>query len=326
MRLTALWNFLILMVLGACSVHTPAPVPTVSSFQAGAWKEGNIIETTTGRVVPFDELLHRIGQQEVVYLGEEHHNHFHIDSALKVLNHLTDTGRQPVLAMEMFGWDSQSVLDQYTGGRSLTKREFVDRVLWKQNWGGAFEDYEPLVSIAGANHLPLVALNPPKQLVRLVAREGLSRARHDPEWARWGMQNETIVDDPVYQDRILHQLRSCHAGGSDKMYQAMYEASMVRDEGMARTIVASVSAIRGTNDPLAGPVVSYTGGGHIQFNLPIPKRVARRLDNKIQQMTIYMTSYEEGRLDDLREMISGQIADYVWLTPIADQGPPRRCG
>ncbi|WP_455376881.1 ChaN family lipoprotein [Petrachloros mirabilis] len=326
MRLTAWLNFLMLMVLGACAVHTPAPALPVSSSQAGAWKEGNIIETTTGLIVPFDELLHRIDQEEVVYLGEEHHNHFHIDSALKILKHLTDTGRQPVLAMEMFSWDSQSVLDQYAGGRGLTKEEFVDRVFWKQNWGGPFEDYEPLVSMAETNHLHLVALNPPKHLVRSVARGGLSQARHDPEWARWGMQNETIVDDPVYRDRILHQLRSCHAGGSNEMYQAMYEASMVRDEGMARTIVASVRAIRGTNDLLAGPVVSYTGGGHIQFNLPVPKRVARRLDNHIQQMTIYMTSYEEGRLDDLREMINGQIADYVWLTPLAAQSPPRRCG
>lgn len=100
---------------------------------------------------------------------------------------------------------------------------------------------------------------------------------------------------------------------------------MVRDEGMARTIVSLVEAMRAEKDPLAGPVVSYTGGGHIQYNLPVPKRVARRLFNHVRQIAIYMMSYEKGRLDELQEMVGGKIADYVWLTPVGAQGPPRRC-
>lgn len=314
-----------LMLSGACSFYSQEAIPPISSSQVSAWKEGNILETRTGRVVSFDELLRNIGQQEVVYFGEEHHNPVHVASALKILKHFADTGRQPVLAMEMFGWDSQQVLDQYVAESNLAMGDFLDRVHWKQNWGGPFENYEPLVSMAVAQHLTLAALNPPKELVRLVARRGLIQAREDPQWARWGMKNETIVDDPVYRERILHQLRACHDGGSEEMYQGMYEASMVRDEGMAKTIAAWVSTIRAANNNLAGPVVSYTGGGHIQYQLPVPKRVARRLDNHVRQISIYMTSYEEGRPDELREMISGQIADYVWLTPLPAQGSPRRC-
>jgi hypothetical protein len=105
----------------------------------------------------------------------------------------------------------------------------------------------------------------------------------------------------------------------------MYEASMVRDEGMAKTIVVLVESLRRLADSSAGPVVSYTGGGHVQHNLPVPQRVSRRLSGAIRQTSIYMTSYEDGRREDLREMLTGKIADYIWLTPVTEEGMPRRC-
>jgi uncharacterized iron-regulated protein len=192
---------------------------------------------------------------------------------------------------------------------------------WSQNWGGAFETYEPLVAFAKHERLELVALNPPKSLVRLVAREGLDRAKEEADWKRWKMQDETIVDDPLYRQRIFDQLRACHGGGSDDMYRTMYEASMVRDEGMARTVVALVESIRERSDALAGPIVSYTGGGHVQYNLPVANRVVRRLSGKVRQTSLYMTSYERGLQDDVREMLDGKIADYVWDHLHAKQDP-----
>jgi hypothetical protein len=105
----------------------------------------------------------------------------------------------------------------------------------------------------------------------------------------------------------------------------MFEASMVRDEGMAKTLVHRLNQIRSGSDPMAGPLVSYTGGGHIQYNLPVPKRVARRLTDQVRQVSVYMTSFEVGRIEELQDMIREKIADYLWLTPVSAQGPPRRC-
>ena len=226
--------------------------------------------------------------------------------------------------MEMFGWDGQSPLDRYVGGGELNRQEFLTPGGMAAKLGGPFENYEPLVAYAKSEHLSLVALNPPKSLVRLVAKKGLAQARQDADWTRWNMQDEAIVDDPAYREKIFQQLRACHDGGPDELYQTMYEASMVRDEGMAKTIVSLIEAMRAASNASAGPIVSYTGGGHIQYNLPVPKRVARRLSN-VRQISIYMTSFEQGRLDDLHEMIAGKIADYLWLTPVSAQGIPRRC-
>lgn len=312
----------LLWMTAGCAATDASVSPTPPSTE---FREGQIIDTANGQFISLEQLVSHLLQQDVVYLGEEHHNRFHINSALSVLNGLSAAGRRPVLAMEMFGWDAQPLLDRYVGGAELSRQEFLSQVGWSQNWGGAFETYEPLVAFAKHERLGLVALNPPKSLVRLVAKEGLDHAREEADWKRWKMQDETIVDDPLYRQRIFDQLRACHGGGSDHMYRTMYEASMVRDEGMARTVVALVESIREQSDALAGPVVSYTGGGHVQYNLPVANRVVRRLSGNVRQTSLYMTSYERGRQDDVREMLDGKIADYVWLTPVSGEGMPRRC-
>jgi uncharacterized iron-regulated protein len=289
------------------------------------FKEWQIIDTATGQAISLDQWTALLLKQDIIYLGEEHHNKFHIDAAMTVLRRLKAEGRVPTLAMEMFGWDGQPALDQYLSGSEVNRQEFLAAVRWQQNWGGPYEDYEPLVLLAKEQHWPIDAMNPPKALVRIVAKKGLVGGESDPLMAQWGMKDEPIVDDPLYRTRILQQLQACHGGGTDSLYQTMFEASMVRDEGMAKTLVHRFNRIRSGTDMLAGPLVSYTGGGHIQYNLPVPKRVARRLGGQVRQVSVYMTSFEAGRTQELQEMIREKIADYLWLTPVSMQGPPRRC-
>jgi len=313
-----------LMVTLGCTAGAPSLYFSAADSPSSEYRQGQIIETATGQPVSLDRLIERLLQQDVVYLGEEHHNRSHIEAALSILRRLTAEGRQPVLAMEMFGWDGQADLDRYLSGELTDRKTFLEAVGWQTNWGGPFEDYEPLVDFAKQHRLTVKALNPPKPLVRLVARQGLAQARRDADMARWQMQDEQIVDDPTYRERILEQLKACHGGGSDGLFQTMYEASMFRDEGMAKTIVAQLQTLR-REQPAAGPVVSYTGGGHVQYNLPVPKRVARRLSDRVRQVSVYMTSYEPDRLAELQDMVKGPIADYVWLTAVGPQGPPKRC-
>lgn len=320
------WFIVACLVFAGCAAREPSAESHPRTSSGAGLDTPQIIETAANQPISLEELVSRLHEQEVIYLGEEHHNRLHIDAAMSLLSGLARAGRRPTVAMEMFGWESQPLLEGYVQGDEMSRQDFLSQAGWTQNWGGPFETYEPLVAFAKTRHLRVVALNPPKPLVRLVAKKGLEQARREDEWTRWNMQDETIVDDPDYRQRLVEQLRACHGGGSDDMYRTMYEASMVRDEGMAKTIVAAVESLRGLHDPSAGPVVSYTGGGHIQYNLPVPRRVARRMPGGIRQTSIYMTSYEEGRRNDLRDMIKDKIADYVWLTPVGSGGMPRRCG
>jgi hypothetical protein len=105
----------------------------------------------------------------------------------------------------------------------------------------------------------------------------------------------------------------------------MYEASMVRDEGMARTLALREGELR--RDPVAQRhiIVSYTGGGHVQYSLPVPKRVARRLGGAVKQATIYLLSFDSSKAEDVRSLIKEPIADYIWLTPMDKARPVKPC-
>jgi uncharacterized iron-regulated protein len=135
------------------------------------------------------------------------------------------------------------------------------------------------------------------------------------------MRDESLVEDPEYRDRILKQLHSCHDGLTNAAYERMYEASVFRDESMAKTIADRLRRL----PEGAGPIVSYTGGGHIQYRLPIPNRVSRRYGMPLRQMTIYLTAFDPDRVQEIQELLQPPIADYVWLTPLGQHGPSRRC-
>ena len=313
---------LVLVMLG-CQVKDRSIV--VGTQVWDEWAVGQVLDAKTGRLVSMDEWLDGLTGYDVIYLGEEHHNRSHNDAALMVLRSLVGSGRRPVLAMEMFGWEGQPALDHYLASKEDARSEFLERVGWQQNWGGAFEDYEPLVQFAKTQHLPLLAMNPPKTLIRQVVKQGLTQAKEQPAWRQWGMEGEAIVDDPAYRFRILSQLQACHGGGAPEDYQTMYEASMVRDEGMAKTLAAAFNRVRADRASSQGPVVSYTGGGHVQYRLPVPNRVARRVQGGLKQVTVYMATFERERAAEIYQTMQEGIADFVWLSPQGSQGTPRRC-
>ena len=305
----------------ACASGTPMIPP---NSPVTSWQAGRVIDVKTGQSVDLPTFLLSLTRFDIVYLGEEHYNQHHIDAALSVLQTMLANGRRPVLTMEMFGWDGQPALDEYLTTPGQDRQTFLDQSRWKQNWGGAFENYEPLVIFSREHRIMLQAMNPPKPLIRQVVKLGLDEARKGPDWTEWGMDRENIVDDQAYRARILDQLKRCHGGGIDEDYARMYEASMVRDEGMAKTVTAALLTARQRPQDHA-VILSYTGGGHIQFNLPIPTRVARRIDGQIAQATVYLASFDHTRVEDIQDLVRDGIADYVWLTPISQQGPPQRC-
>ena len=290
-----------------------------------AWKPGLIVSAETGEPSNIESWLPRLRGFDVIYLGEEHQNPDHINAALLILKSILAQGRRPVLGMEMFSWDGQPALDRYVTQETDADQQFLEDARWKQNWGGAFEDYAPLVVFAREHRIPVLALNPPRPLVRRVVKDGLEKVVKGDEAARWGMSGEELVEDAGYREAILGQLKACHGGGTDRDYQGMYEASLFRDEGMAKTIADSLARMATEGDPARGPFVSYTGGGHIQYRLPVPSRVQRIGGSGVKQVTIYMTSFDPARTEEVRELLTRHIADYLWLTPVGPQGPPRRC-
>jgi uncharacterized iron-regulated protein len=300
-------------------------LPPLETPARDEFREWQILDTRTGHAVSFEVLTSSLLGAQVVYLGEEHRNRSHIEAALKVLHALDAKERRPILAMEMFAWDGQDGLDRYVTTASGTREQFLRESRWEQNWGGSYVDYEPLIIFARDRRLAVLALNPPRPLVRRVAKVGLMQALADAEMDHYGLRGERFPDDPVYREKIFHQVQLCHGGLPEEAYQRLYEASVFRDEAMAKTIAEHLRVVQSGPNARAGPIVSYTGGGHIQYGLPVPKRVVRRIGDPIRQVTIYMTAYEAARTQEIQELLHESIADYLWLTPVGAEGPPKRC-
>ncbi|TLY35970.1 MAG: hypothetical protein E6K60_09580 [Nitrospirae bacterium] len=311
---------LALLLVFVSSFFYPAALLSADDVPLG-FQPWQIVETKTGHVVTFDDLLTQVNGADVVYLGEEHRNAAHIESAIKVLHGLVARHRRPIVAMEMFGWDGQTTLDRYLNDPKMSKENFMHDARWKENWGGDYSDYAPLVNLARDRGLPLLALNPPRPLVRRVAKEGLANVKDDSDMTRWGMRDEVLYEDGAYHDIILKQLRSCHTGLADEAYQRIYQASVFRDEGMAKTISQALHRL----SEGGGPIVSYTGGGHIQYGLPVPNRVARKERRPVRQITVYLQGFDPTRTEEIHALLREGIADYVWLTPLSTHGPSGRC-
>jgi uncharacterized iron-regulated protein len=324
-RTIAVFTILLLGLFLAFSSWAGLSAETETKISPSTFEAWQVLDVQTGKLIAFDEWVTLLAEQEVIYLGEEHRNQWHIEAALKVLRAIMDRGTQPLLAMEMFGWDGQAAIDRYLHDSSMTREQFLKASHWEQNWGGAFHDYEPLVAFAHTSHLSLLALNPPRPLVRNVSAHGLKYALNDPEITAWGLDGTHLVEDAAYREVILRQLQLCHGGLAEEAYERMYQASMFRDEGMAKTIADFLGSASGDPTSGVGPLVSYTGGGHIQYHLPVPKRVSRRRAGAVKQKTVYMTSFRPDHPEEAQELLRDGIADYLWLTPVSAGGPAQRC-
>ncbi len=294
---------------------------------SGHYRVGQIIEPTANATLSEPEFRSLLQSADIIYIGEAHYTPSHIDAALQVLESVIGAGRKPVLGMEMFSWDGQAGLDRYLEGTVTSTEDFLVESQWKKNWGGKYEEYSPLVNFAKTHGLTLLGLNPPRPLVRNVAKQGLSAVGNDPQapsalTGRWTMPVPFPADDPEYRRVIYEQIEQCHAGLSQEVYQKIYEASVFRDEGMASVITATVRS----ETPEPTTFVSYTGAGHIQYGLPVPKRVNRRLGVPVKTLTVYLHALDPEHPEDVDHLIDERIADYVWLTALGPQGRQPRCG
>ena len=274
--------YVVLVAWTTLSATACATIQLTSTYQ-----QGQIIDLAHSTTIPFSQLRSAILNAKVVYIGEAHYTPSHVKAALQVLKILVDDGRPPILGMEMFSWDGQAGLDRYLNGEITILEKFLAESQWKNNWGGKYEDYSPLVDFAKTHQLKLLGLNPPRPFVRKVAQKGLSGIGTDPDLKKWNIPNPFPKDDPEYRRIIYEQIEKCHGGLKPEIYEKIYEASVFRDEGMA-SIITAISNL-GPSTPTT--VVSYTGAGHIQYGLPIPKRVQRQLGVAVKQVTIYPVSY-----------------------------------
>lgn len=136
-----------------------------------AWSQGSykIYNTATQKPATLNDIVNNMGNADVLFYGEEHNDSVGHAIELALLTNLV--AKYPgkiALSLEMFETDTQPILNEYLNGLIREKNLISDARAWPN-----YKDYRPLVELAKASKMPVIAANAPSRYTNRVTRLGL---------------------------------------------------------------------------------------------------------------------------------------------------------
>ena len=257
---------------------------------------GRVWDTHAGRFVEVQTAIDRAVAARVVILGEIHDNAEHHRLQAEVLTALLRAGRRPVIAMEQFDREHQAALDavRASGERDperIADAGGFDRKGW--HWPG----YRPLLELAAANDLPILAANLSRQSARALMKtgkpaDGLALA---PEALQSALEQDIVVGH-------------CGVRPPATMLSAMVEAQRARDAQMALTLGSAGE--RGA--------ILIAGVGHARRDRGVPAYVPATMRKEL--LVVAFVEVEAGR--SVPGAGFAGLYDLVWFTPRAAREDP----
>ena len=291
-----LYLFMVLFAMTACSTTKP-PMPPLASIEGvqGRFRIGRIIHSKTGKAISFDQLIDQVGTtRRLIFIGEVHNNPEHHLIQVQILQALMSRYAPLTVAMEFFNKTQQPVLDQYMDG-STTETVFQKDVGWDKNWAYTYHFYRPLLLMTKEKSRKILAINAPNNIVKKVARSGLSSL--DPS-ERNQLADHINLENESHR-AYLRKIYEKHTHQDLKKFDFFYQAQCVWEDTMAENIAKYLSKNK-------EKLVVLAGNGHIINKYGIPNRTLSRI--KIPMATILLQPLT-GPLNIERKM-----ADYIWLT------------
>jgi uncharacterized iron-regulated protein len=251
-------------------------------------------------VTTLDDILPNIGDDRVVYVGEQHEQYAHHINQLMVIKKLHEAGRKVAVGMEMFQLPYQRAIDDYLAGR-IDERQFLKQSAYFEKWRFDYNLYKPIIDYVKKNQIPLVALNIEGDISRKVARKGLgnvSKAEKEQ------LPPEMDFTDSRYRQDLLKVFRLHENQHQLKTFGFFLQSQILWDETMAESVHRFLAAHPETT------LVVIAGNGHLRYKYGIPNRVFRR--NGFPFTVIVQD-----------EAISPGIADFVLqTTPLKGNNAP----
>lgn len=225
-------------------------------------------EDHLGRDVAFELLVEDCADKDVVFFGESHQNDHCHEEQRRLMQALVERRKDVALTMEMFERDVQDKIDAYLAGK-LPEADFRKQARAWPNW----HHYRPLLQIAAAHGLPVLAGNPPKQLSLEVFRGGGLEAVE----GKAHVAKEIEAPKDAYFEKIVEMMTSKPFGPDNdgSAWMNLYYSQVVKDETMAETIV---EFLRQAHAEGRRPLVLHVNGSvHSAGRLGVPMRVSRRM-------------------------------------------------
>jgi aminopeptidase N len=262
-----------------------------------------IVELETGQVISLPELVERLADDRVVFIGEYHNHPQQHKNQLDLIKALHAQQPNLVVGLEIFDRDRQKLLDDWAEGR-MDEKALKAAVLGRVLGGDTFMVYWPLLKWAGENQVKMLALNAPRKIVSRVAMQGLDALT--PEEREQIAQDIEIGPDE-YRNRVETAFKG-HTGHVN--LDNFFTAQVVWDETMSETLADYLQSNEGQNMR----AVVIAGNEHVFRGYGVPNRTYRRMNEPQTAILAPVTT------DD--ETLTADDADYIWITE--PYVPPKR--
>jgi uncharacterized iron-regulated protein len=172
-------------------------------------------------------------RSDLVLFGEAHDDRLHHEMQLSLIRTLWAKKIPLAIGLEMIQADSQKELDAWTEG-TLSEHDFL--AVYSRNWSLDWSLYRDIFWFARENHIPMVALNIPKETVSKVSRQGFAsltaEERKDlPEGTSCDLNNpHTAFLKSAFRNVFTH-------ANNGQVFTYFCEAQTLRNSGMAMNIV-----------------------------------------------------------------------------------------
>ncbi|HSB23293.1 MAG TPA: ChaN family lipoprotein [Burkholderiaceae bacterium] len=203
----------------------------------------------------------RLRGQALALLGEVHDNAQQHRLRTDVLARALAAGWRPTLVMEQFDLDRQDDVD-----RARRERPRVAAHVVAQAAGGGWHwpYYEPVIALALAHDLPLVAGNVPRAWTSKLVRDDYAAVLGDARVRAWGLDRRPDADWQAAQER---EIDAGHCGAlPPRLWPGMARGQFARDAALAYLLRTHG----------AQGAVLWAGNGHVRRDLGVPRWLERQ--------------------------------------------------
>lgn len=266
-----------------------------------------ITDTRTGEFITTGELVRRLEGTSILFVGEEHTNiDFHRVQA-NVIRELHDSGRQVLIALEMFPYTQQRDLDRWTRGQ-YDEAEFLKTADWYRYWGYHWDYYADIFRFARDNRIRMFGVNAPRNVIKAVRTEGFE-----------DLSEEDLEHIPTTVDTDSPEHRRVYLAYFDEGDNLHTELPPEQLDGMVRA-QATWDAVMGWNSLQAlrrhgGPnaiVVVLIGAGHAVYGLGSQRQIEPRFDGGIASLVPVPIADSDG---EPITSVQASYADFLWGVP-----------
>jgi uncharacterized iron-regulated protein len=258
------------------------------------------------------EIAQSFADEDVVFLGEVHDSDRGHALQHDVVRALVDR-RDVIVSMEMFERDVQTALDDYLAGR-ISEGEFKRLA---RPWPNYEQHYRPVVELAKARKLKVVAANVPRELAKKVSREGLSAAAGSP----FAADQSSSPRDAYWEafKKVMNEDLPADKAMDDAKIYPLYVAQCLKDDTMAESIAKALAAGRAAGK---SPLVVHLCGS---FHSDHGRGTVARVESRVSGVKVGVLGMTVQR--DQKASVAGDVrgkADFVVLVSDGDKDEATR--